>query len=85
MVYYDRIDVSESIDVNKTSGFKECIICHYWYFLDKWFNFQSFVCTGCHDVLMMSIGIKSIVILNIHGVNYRCIIVGISSKFIKKC
>ena len=25
MVYYDRIDVSESIDANKTSGSKECI------------------------------------------------------------
>ena len=27
--YYDRIDVSEGIDVNKTSASKECEIWHY--------------------------------------------------------
>ena len=30
MLYCDRIDVSEGIDVNKTSALKECDICHYW-------------------------------------------------------
>ena len=35
MLYYDRIDVSEGIDVNKTSESKECNICYYWYFLNK--------------------------------------------------
>ena len=34
MLYYDRIDVSEGIDVNKTSKPKEYDICHYWHFLD---------------------------------------------------
>ena len=29
MIYYERIDVSERIDVNKTSESKECDICHY--------------------------------------------------------
>ena len=32
MLYYDRIDVSKGIDVNKTSKSKECNICHYRYF-----------------------------------------------------
>ena len=35
MLYFGRIDVSEGIDVNQTSASKECIIWHYWYFLDK--------------------------------------------------
>ena len=39
MLYYDRIDASEWIDVNKTSGSRECNICRYWCFLDKGFNF----------------------------------------------
>ena len=39
MLYYDRIDVSERIYENKTIRSKECGICHYWYFLDKEFNF----------------------------------------------
>ena len=29
MLNLDRIDVSERIDVNKTSKSKECDICHY--------------------------------------------------------
>ena len=32
MLYYHKINVSEGIDVNKTSESKECDICHYWYF-----------------------------------------------------
>ena len=35
MLCYDRIDLSEGIYLNKTSGSKECIICHYWQFLGK--------------------------------------------------
>ena len=34
MLQYDRIDVSEGIDINKTSASKESDICHYWYFED---------------------------------------------------
>ena len=30
MLEYDRIDISEGIDVNKTSASTECDICHYW-------------------------------------------------------
>ena len=39
MLYYDRVDVSEGIDVNKTSASKECDTCHYWYFLNYNFKF----------------------------------------------
>ena len=41
MLYFDRIDVSEEIDVNKTSASKECDICHYWYLLNTGFNNAS--------------------------------------------
>ena len=37
MLYYDRIDISKGIDVNKTSESKEYNVCHYWYFLDPHF------------------------------------------------
>ena len=40
MIYYDRVDVSEGIDVDKTREPKECDIYHYWYFLNKEFKFQ---------------------------------------------
>ena len=54
-MYYERIDVSEEIDINKTSASKEYDIFHYWYFLDKGFKFQQCACNGCNDVLMMCI------------------------------
>ena len=41
MLYYDRINVSDEIDVNKTSKSKECNICHYWYFLNKGLSFKQ--------------------------------------------
>ena len=44
MLQYDRIYVSEGIDTNKTDGSRECIICHYWYFLGINFRIQSKIC-----------------------------------------
>ena len=58
MPYYDRIDVSGEIDVNKTRELKEWDICHYWYFLNKAFKFQPYVCNRCHDLLMMSMKLR---------------------------
>ena len=39
MLFYCGIDVSESIDVNKTRIFKECNTCHNQYLIDKGFKF----------------------------------------------
>ena len=50
MLFYNRIDVSEDIDGNKTSESKECEICHYWDFLDKGFKLQPGICHGCHEI-----------------------------------
>ena len=32
MLYFDKINVTEGIDVNKTSASKECDVYHCWYF-----------------------------------------------------
>ena len=80
MLYYNRIDVSERVDVNKTSESKECDICHYWYFLNKDFKFQPNICSRCHDLLMMSMNLSDIAILNIKSVDYHCIISRISKN-----
>ena len=74
MLYFDRIYISERIDVNKTRASKECDICHYWFFLNKGFKFQPNVCNGCHDLLMMSIKLSGTVILNIKVYDYCYII-----------
>ena len=80
MVYYDRTDISEGIDINKTSASKECDICHYLYFLNRGFKFQPYVCNKCYDLLMMFMNFSDIAILNIKGSDYRCIISGISKS-----
>ena len=51
MLEYDRIDIPEGIDINQTNASKECDICHYWYFLDKNFNYEPYFCNGCHDFM----------------------------------
>ena len=48
MLKYDRIDVSEGIDINKTNKSKECVLCHYWYFLDNNFSYGQYLCDGCY-------------------------------------
>ena len=74
MLYYDKINVSEGIDFNKTSASKERDICHYWYFLNFSFRFQANLCNRCHDLLMMSMKVSEIVILNIKGSDYRILL-----------
>ena len=74
MLYFNRIDVSEGTDFNKTSASKECDICYYWYFLNYSFKFQTDICNKCHDILMRSMNIRDIAILNIKGSDYCCII-----------
>ena len=80
MLYFDRTDVSEGIDVNKTGASEECDICHYWYFLNKGFKFQPNVCDRRHDLLMMSVSLSDIAMLNITGADYHCIISEISKN-----
>ena len=74
MLYYDRIDV------NKTSASKERDICHYWYFLNKGFKFQTYACNKCHDLFMMFMNLSDTTILKIKGSDYHCIISGISKS-----
>ena len=31
MLYYDKSDRSEGIDLAKSISSKECMICHYWF------------------------------------------------------
>ena len=80
MLYFDKTDLSEGIDVNKTSASKECDICHYWCFSNKGFNFQPYVRNRSHDLLMMSVNLSDIYILNNENADYCSIISGISKS-----
>lgn len=51
MLQYDKIDASEGIDIYRNNALHKCVICHYWYFLEKNLSFQSKMCNGRHEFL----------------------------------
>ena len=51
MLEYERIYVSKGIDVNETDGLRECIIYHYWKFLEINFRFQSGASKGSKNII----------------------------------
>ena len=74
---YETIDISKGIDIHKTNASKECMLCHYWYFKDVGFKVKPHVCNKCSIGCMFSKS-KRIEILNVKGVDYRCILYVIS-------
>ena len=71
MVEYDRIDISEGIDIMKSNDkSKECDICHYWYFLDKNFSYQPHLCNGCHDLMQKAMSFNGVAIVSVKGCEY---------------
>ena len=72
MLEYDRIDISEGIDVNNSSDkSKECDICHYWYFLDKNVTYEQYLCDGCRDLIQKAMSFNNVVVVSSKGSDYR--------------
>ena len=71
MLKYNRIDILEGIHTNKTSASKECNNCHYWYFLDKNFNYEPYLCNGCHDLMQKAMNFNDVAIVSIKGNDNR--------------
>ena len=78
MLQYEKNDVSEGINTNKTSASKERMLFHYWQFKDVGFKFEPHVCNKRHDVLITAYELKNIAILNVKVADFRCILWGIS-------
>ena len=72
MLQYEKIDVSEGINLNGSNKSKECMICHYWYFRDVGYKYEPHVSNQCHDLSMIVYDLNDFIILNIKGVHYRC-------------
>ena len=70
MLEYDRIDISEGIDVNKTSAPKECDICHYCYFKDITFKYEPYLWNGCHDLMQKATSFNDVAIIYVKGSAY---------------
>ena len=71
MLKYDRIDISEGIDVDETNESRGCKFCHYWYFLNKNFSYGPFTSDSCYDIVQRSTDFKNIAIVHIRKTAYR--------------
>ena len=71
MIEYERIDISERIDVDKTNKSKECMLCQYWYFLHKTFSYGPYLCDDCYNFSQKSTDFKNIAIFYITKTAYR--------------
>ena len=80
MLEYDRIDISEGIDVNKNKNIsRKCSLCKFYYFLDKKFKYGPYLCDGCY--MSMKANRKQNLAIVYHGDNaYRVIFVFMSKK-----
>ena len=71
MLEYDRIDNSEGTDISKTNASKECDVCHYWFFLSKHFNYEPYLCNGCHGLMQKAMNFNDVAIASDKGSDYR--------------
>ena len=56
------------------------MLCRYWYFKVIGYEYEQYVCNGCHDLSMMVYDLDDFMSLNIRGVDYRCFVFNISKN-----
>ena len=71
MLEYERIDISEGIDINKITLSTECDICHYWYFKDIDLKYEPYLCNGCYDLMQKAISFNNVAIAYVKRNAYR--------------
>ena len=72
MLEYDRIDISEGIDIKKCKETsRECSLCKFYYFLDKNFNNGPYLCDGCYGMSIKAVSMQNLAIINHNGNHYR--------------
>ena len=72
MLEHDKIDINEGIEVKKNKLVsKECIICNYWYFINRNLNYQRYVCDGCHDMSLKTGSMHNLAIVYNNDNTYR--------------
>ena len=84
MLEYEKIDISDEIDVNKSDKSKKCILCHYWYFLDKNFSYEPYLCDGCYNMMQKYNKRKNFAITHVKENVYRICFLFMSKREAKK-
>ena len=81
MLEYDRIDISEDIDIKKCKETsRECNLCKFYNFLDKNFNYGPYLWNRCYDMSLKAVSKKNLAIINHNGNHYRVKFAFISKK-----
>ena len=70
MLEYDRVDISEGIDVNKTNLSKECELCHCWYFKNIGFKYEPYLCNGCLNLMQKAMSFNNVAFAYVKGNAY---------------
>ena len=81
MLVYEQIDVSDGVDICNS---KECMFCHYWYYLDKNFTQEPYHSDGCYNIIQKSIDLKNIGIPHIKRSTYRIYFLDVTKREAKK-
>ena len=71
MPEYDIINISEGIDVSKTSLSKECDIRHYLYFKGIGFKYEPYLCNDCHNLMQKAMSFHDVAIVYAEESAYR--------------
>ena len=71
MLVYERIDISDGIDVNMSDKSKECMLCFYWYFSDKNVSHGPYLCDVCYNMMQKCSQLKNIGIVHVKESVYR--------------
>ena len=81
MLEYNRIDISEGIDIEKCKETsRECSLCKFYYFLDKNFKYGPYLCDGCYYMSIKVVSMQNLAIINHNGNYYRVIFAFMSKK-----
>ena len=81
MLKYDRINISEGIDINKCEETsRKCSLCKFYYFLDNNFKNGPYLCDGCYDMSMKAVSMQNLTTINHNGNSYRVTLTFMTKK-----
>ena len=71
MLEYNRIYISEGIDIKKTNASKEYKVVVIGTFKDIGFKYERYLCSGCHGLMQRAVSFKNVAIVYVKGGAYR--------------
>ena len=84
MLEYERMNISDGIDVDMSDKSEECMLCRYWYFLNKNFGYGPCLCDGCYNIMLKCNKPKNVAIAHIKKSAYRIYLLYMSKHEAKK-